>query len=138
MTLLDATPSVAATAVPTDRQSRPARASWLVRHLGERLSGGEDGKPRVFRDTAVENLSEFFQRFRRLNVRSNVQLDELVDRAERVIRGVGAEDLRNSGDLRQRVTAQLAAVQSKLDGLLVDKPRRKILRTAIAVTEGAA
>ena len=43
----------------------------LVAHLTERLSGvGEDGKPKVFRDSAVDNLAEFFDRFRALNVRS--------------------------------------------------------------------
>src|SRR4051812_43704940 len=33
----------------------------LVSHLCDRIGGaGEDGQPRVFRDTAVDNLSEFF------------------------------------------------------------------------------
>ena len=40
----------------------------LVSHLTERLAGGEDGQRRVFRDSAVTNLGEFFERFRDLNV----------------------------------------------------------------------
>ncbi len=103
----------------------------LVSHLCERIGGtGEDGGPRVFRDTAVDNLSDFFGRFRELNVRSNEQLDELVGRAQRAVRGVGAQDLRDSGELRQRVASQLAQVQSSLDGMLVERPRRRILRQA--------
>ncbi|MCA9073209.1 MAG: hypothetical protein KDA84_30005, partial [Planctomycetaceae bacterium] len=35
----------------------------LVSHLSERLTGQKDGKPKVFRDTAITNLVEFFQRF---------------------------------------------------------------------------
>jgi hypothetical protein len=112
--------------------------SKLVAHLNERLAGTDDGRPKVFRDTAVANLSEFFQRFRQLNVRSNDQLDELVDQAQNVIQGVIPEELRSSGDLRQRVAAQLSAVQAKLDGLLIDRPRRKILRSVTAAVEGAA
>jgi hypothetical protein len=101
----------------------------LVSHLCERIGGtGEDGQPRVFRDTAVDNLADFFGRFRELNVRSNEQLDELVGRAQRAVRGVGAQDLRDSGELRQRVASQLAQVQSSLDGMLVERPRRRILR----------
>jgi len=101
----------------------------LVSHLCDRIGGtGEDGSPRVFRDTAVDNLSDFFGRFRDLNVRSNEQLDELVERAQRAVRGVAAQDLRESGDLRQRVASQLAQVQSALDGMLVERPRRRILR----------
>jgi hypothetical protein len=104
--------------------------SKLVSHLTERLSGQEDGKPKIFRDSAIENLSEFFQRFRTLNVRSNEQLDELVANAQRVVRGVNPQTLRDDAPLRQRVAAQLAGVQSVLDGLLVDRPRRNILRRA--------
>jgi len=100
----------------------------LVEHLCERLTGEVDGKPKVFRDSAVENLSEFFARFRQLNVRSNQQLDELVERAQRVIRGIEPQQLRDSGSLRQQVAVQLSGVQSALDDLLVDRPRRAILR----------
>ncbi|MBX3452774.1 MAG: hypothetical protein KF777_24775 [Planctomycetaceae bacterium] len=100
----------------------------LVEHLTERLSGDVDGKPKVFRDSAVENLAEFFERFRQLNVGSNEQLDELVVRAQQVIRGVEPQQLRDSQSLRQQVSTQLSSVQSALDGLLVDRPRRNIQR----------
>ncbi len=101
----------------------------LVSHLTERLSGSDDGKPKVFRDSAVENLGEFFTRFRQLNVGNNAQLDELVAQAQRVIRGVEPQQLRDSNALRQNVATQLSAVQSVLDGLLVDRPRRNIIRS---------
>jgi hypothetical protein len=100
----------------------------LVSHLSERLSGTEDGKPKIFRDSAVENLTEFFERFRQLNVRSSQQLDELVDQAQAIVRGVQPQELRDSSSLRQHVATQLAGVQAVLDGLLVDRPRRNILR----------
>jgi hypothetical protein len=100
----------------------------LMSHLTDRLSGQEDGKPKIFRDSAVENLAEFFQRFRELNVRSNEQLDQLVGQAQRVIRGVGPQDLRDNAGLRQHVATEMSRVQSVLDGLLIDRPRRNILR----------
>jgi hypothetical protein len=102
--------------------------SGLVNHLTERLSGAEDGKPKVFRDSAVENLREFFERFRHLNVRSNEQLEELVGRAQQIVRGVEPQQLRDNQPLRQQLASQLSGVQSVLDGLLVDRPRRNILR----------
>jgi len=100
----------------------------LVEHLSERLNGESDGKAKVFRDTAVTNLTEFFERFRSLNVRSNEQLDDLVQRAQNVLHGVEPQLLRDSSSLRQRLVTQLASVQSSLDGLMVDRPRRNILR----------
>ena len=100
----------------------------LVEHLSERLNGQVDGRPKVFRDSAVENLSEFFERFRHLNIGSNEQLDQLVEQASRVVRGVEPQQLRDNGQLRQQVATQLSGVQSALDGLLVDRPRRNIIR----------
>ncbi len=105
-----------------------AELAKLLSHLTERLSGQDDGKPKIFRDSIVENLSEFFQRFRQLNVRSNEQLDRLVADAQQVIRGVAPQDLRDNSGLRQHVATEMSRVQSVLDGLLVDKPRRNILR----------
>jgi hypothetical protein len=103
--------------------------SKLVSHLSGRISGhGDDGKPKVFRDSAIGNLGEFFERFKSLNVRSNDQLDALVAQAQRAVSGVGANDLRSDGDLRQQVALELSRVQNALDGMLVDRPRRKIIR----------
>ena len=101
----------------------------LVAHLTGRISGvGEDGQPLVFRDSAVGNLTEFFERFRSLNVRSNDQLDALVAQAQRAVRGVEARDLREGEGLRRAVATQLNQVQASLDEMLVERPRRRILR----------
>lgn len=115
-------------AVRLAEEAFTAELAKLVSHLTERLSGSEDGRPRIFRDSAVENLSEFFNRFRALNVRSSEQLDQLVVDAQRIIRGVEPRDLRDNQQLRQHVATEMSRVQSVLDGLLVDRPRRNILR----------
>ena len=81
----------------------------------------------------MEKLSEFFSRFRSLNVRSSAELDEVVEQARRVVRGVEPQQLRDNATLRQQVAAQLSGVQATLDGLLVDRPRRRILRSGAVV-----
>jgi len=100
----------------------------LVSHLTERLAGQEDGKPKVFRDSAIGNLREFFTQFQSLNVRSNEQLDRLVEQCQRIVEGVEPQQLRDSGGLRQQIATQLAGVQASLDGMLIDQPRRRIIR----------
>jgi hypothetical protein len=100
----------------------------LVEHLSERLSGDADGRPKIFRDSAVTNLEEFFGRFAKLSVRSNPELDDLVARSRSILGGVEPQPLRESAGLRTRVANQLAGVQASLDQLLVDRPRRNILR----------
>ena len=115
-------------AVRLAEETFTAELAKLVSHLTERLSGQDDGKPKVFRDSMIENLTEFFGRFRQLNVRSNEQLDQLVADAQRIVRGVEPQALRNNQGLRQQVATEMSRVQSVLDGLLVDRPRRNILR----------
>jgi hypothetical protein len=100
----------------------------LVSHLCERLSAPSDGEKKVFRDTAVTNLVEFFDRFRQLNVHSSDQLDTLVDQAQNLVRGVEPQTLRANETLRQHVATHLSSVQAVLDGMLIDRPRRSLIR----------
>jgi hypothetical protein len=102
----------------------------LVSHLTERLGGGAEGERRVFRDSVVGNLTEFFSRFRDLNVRSNQDLDRLVERAQELVRGVTPQDLRDDAGLRRHVAAEMAVVQSQLESMTVERPRRRIVRAA--------
>jgi hypothetical protein len=113
-------------AVELAEQAFLAEFGKLVTHLTERLSG--DGERKVFRDSVIANLTEFFERFRQLNIRSNADLDALVERAQRIVRGVRPQELRDNDTLRQQVAGQFAAVQATLDGMLVDQPRRRIIR----------
>lgn len=100
----------------------------LVQHITQKLSGDENSKPKRFRGTAVTNLNDFFERFRTLNIGSNEELDQLVDRAQQIVRGVEPQQLRDSQSLRSQIATQLSSVQTNLDDLLVDRPRRNILR----------
>ena len=100
----------------------------LVTHLRERITGAADGKPKVFRDSAVENFQEFFTRFRTLNIGSNAELDQLVEQAQAILQAVEPTGLRDSSALRTQVAHDLESVQHTLDLLLEDRPRRNILR----------
>ena len=87
---------------PAGRAVVPRAVRRVITHLTERITGtNEDGTPKVFRDSVVDNLDEFFERFRSLNVRSNQQLDDLVAQAQRAVRNVGAQDLRDSEATRE-------------------------------------
>jgi hypothetical protein len=57
-------------------------------------------------------------------------LEELVALAQKAVRGVQAQELRDNSSLRQHIATRLSGVQSQLDQLMVDQPRRRILRPA--------
>ena len=102
--------------------------SKLVTRLADRLGGTEDGRPKVFRDTAVTNLTQFFHQFRELNIHSSEELDRLVDQASDLIQGVRPQQLRDNEFLREHVNSELSTVQASLDRMMLDRPRRSILR----------
>lgn len=115
-------------AVELAEQAFATELQKLVSHLAERLTGLHDGQPKVFRDSGVENLREFFQRFRQLNIRSNPELDALVEQAHQTISGIEPQQLRDSVRLRQMVANDFEQIQAAVGEMLVDRPRRNILR----------
>jgi hypothetical protein len=115
-------------AVELAEQAFATELQRLTAHLAERLTGLHDGQPKVFRDSAVENLRQFFERFRRLNIRSSPELDMLVEEAQQVITGIEPQQLRDSVRLRQMVARDFEQIQASVGEMLVDRPRRNILR----------
>ena len=116
-------------AVRLGEQAFISEFAELVSHLCERLSTDATGEKKVFRDTVVTNLGGFFDRFRHLNIHSSAQLDELVEQAQRLVRGVEPQALRTNDGLRQQIATQFSGVQARLDGMLVDRPSRTIIRS---------
>ena len=60
----------------------------------------------------------------------NAQLDALVDQVQQVVQGVQPQELRDNDGLRRHVAEQLTRVGATLEGMLVDKPRRRIIRSS--------
>lgn len=94
-------------AVQLAEQAFASEFARLLAHLTERLSNSEDGQRRIFRDSAIGNLTEFFQRFRHLNINSNAQLDALVEQAQRLVQGVEPQDLRDNDSLRRQIARNM-------------------------------
>lgn len=99
----------------------------LIKSLHERLTPGPDGAKKVFRDSTIKNLGDFFTKFKTLNIGSNEQLDNLVDQANDLIKGINPADLRDSALLRTEINKGLAEISGKLDPLVTNLPRRKII-----------
>jgi F0F1-type ATP synthase membrane subunit b/b' len=106
----------------------------MVSHLAEKLTDGPDGK-KVFRDSAITNLTEFFERFKNVSVRSNSQLDALVEQAKGLVAGVDVKELRGDDQLRATLATQMAAISQQIEENIVTAPKRKIGRIADMKTE---
>jgi hypothetical protein len=109
------------------RQALRLGLADLVDHMVGRLQGNGEGKPKVFRDTMVQNLTEFLDLFQARNVTDDDQLRQLVNRCKTVLDGVDANALRASDAIRIKVRDGMAQVQTVLDTMVVDRPARRIV-----------
>ena len=103
-----------------------ATLAELVSHLRDRLTPNSDGKPKILRESAVSNLTEFLKTFDLRNVTNDRELASLVSQCRQILSGIPSADaLRNLDYLRDRVQRDMSAVSAELDKLVQDKPSRK-------------
>lgn len=99
----------------------------MVNHLIERLTDSPDGERKVFRNAAIENFKEFYANFRNMNVRSNAQLENLIQQANDLVAGVDIKELRENKNIRQNLSQQMSEVKVALDSLITNAPRRRVM-----------
>ncbi len=108
-------------------QAFAAELAKMLDHAVERLSGAEDGTPKVFRNTVITNITEFFDRFTDLNPGSSRQLIQIVADAKRIVENVDPDELRKNRNLRSTISTKLAPVSAMLDGFMDAKASRNLI-----------
>jgi hypothetical protein len=98
----------------------------LVDHMVERLTPGDDGKPKTFKAGTVESLTDFLKNFDIRNLAEDAELQGVVGKASRLLDGVDAKLIRSEEGVRAAVAKGFSDIQSKLDGLVVERPKRAI------------
>jgi hypothetical protein len=124
-------------AVHLAEQAFVTQFAELIGHLCDKLTGtSEDGRPLVFRDSAVNNIHDFVNRFGELTIHSMPELDALVARAKDAISGHSPNQFRTDGAFRAKIVNDLRSVSVQIDGLMIERPRRRIIRPDV-VTQDA-
>jgi hypothetical protein len=104
----------------------------VLDHMVEMLGYNDMGEAKMFRIKAdgkcptVDNLREFFGKFRNLSLGSNEQLDELVNAAQAILGDTRPELLRDAPNVRDVVRQGMSAISARLDDCLVNRPKRLI------------
>jgi hypothetical protein len=98
----------------------------LVAHMAERLQPGPDGKPKVFRNTLVENFTRFLTLFDARNIADDTELQAVVSECKGLLTGVDAQTIRDNDGLRASLAASMQSVKASLDasGIVVKGSRR--------------
>jgi hypothetical protein len=95
-------------------------------NLVERLTPGEDGKPKVFRDTLIENVRQFCQVFDARNFLNDTELSDLVSKCKAVLQDPNAtpEKIRQYSSVRENTAKQFQAIQAELGAMIETRKAR--------------
>lgn len=124
-------------AVTLAEQAFVGEFEQLVSHLAERLTGtNDDGKPKAFKDSTITNLRDFFEKFSHMSIKSNDQLETLVGQAQALVSGIDPSSIRpESGEvtaaqqvLRDHIANNVGKIAEQLNGMMINKPRRRVIR----------
>lgn len=102
----------------------------IVRHISDRLTGKEDGKPKQIRSAMMDRLHEFLDSFGDRNLFQDGELASLVTKAREMVDGVSVEGLRADEGIRQRLGDEMISIRDAVDAAIEDLPRRKIRMAA--------
>lgn len=104
-------------------------ANDLLGHLLDKLQPADGDKKVIFKDTTVTNLLDFLENFKDRNLTQDGQLEEIVQQASELLKGVTPQDLRGKKGneaTRDNVRNGLAELKTKLDAIsTVDAPVRQ-------------
>lgn len=96
----------------------------LLSHAVDRLTPGEDGKPKIFRDSLIGNIQEFLDTFKSRNIMQDADLEALVEKARSVMVGADPEKIRKYSGVREAAKAQFEEIKTALDGMIETRKGR--------------
>lgn len=98
----------------------------LIGHLAERLTPGADGKKKQFAPTTITNITEWLDIFSKRNVCKDESLADLAGKAEKILKGVTVDSLKEDADIAATVRAQMDEINTALTGLVEEMDDRAL------------
>ena len=90
----------------------------LSKGIVEKLTPGPDGKPKIFRNSVLDGLSNFLSTFDMRNITDDAELTRVVSRLKGLTHGLEPEALRDFDVVRATVLDGVREATKELDGLV--------------------
>lgn len=93
-------------------------------HLVDKLTPGQDGKAKIFRDSLIENVQSFCACFDARNFLRDDTLAAIVAKARAVLDGVTADKVRKYESVKENTRQAFTAIKAELDKAIETMPGR--------------
>lgn len=113
-------------AVLAAEQEAAEKLSEMLGHLVDRLQPEADGSTKTLYSSALTNIRDCCQWFSSATLRTNEDLDNLVQEIEALSTSVSTKDLKRSKRNRDRFSERVAEFKTKIDSVVVKRPKRSI------------
>lgn len=90
----------------------------VTAEIARKLAPTSDGKPRVFKNTVLDDLTAFLSTFELRNIADDSELARVVGHLRQLTKGVDPQQLRDIDELREQVRKRMQAATSALDGMI--------------------
>jgi hypothetical protein len=85
----------------------------------------ENGKKKVLKEAALDNLVSFAERFKAISVSNDEDLDAMVLQVKALAGGVSAKDLKDDAGKKAEFAEAMAKIKDSMETLITTKPVRK-------------
>lgn len=98
----------------------------LTKHMTDRLTPDEDGKPKSIRSATIRKMNDWFSLFDARNLSSDEELAKMVARARNLVNGIDIESLKDSEDIRTGLASSFQELTEEIDRAVIDRPARRM------------
>jgi len=96
----------------------------MIEHISERFTSS--GKPKMFKNSTVDSFFDYFETFKNRNIFEDQDLSELVEKAQGILNGTSADQIRSDTDLKEKIRTDMTQIEVSMAELF-NRPRRKII-----------
>jgi hypothetical protein len=107
------------------------RMNEMVDFLLDKLQPNPDGSKKVFRNSAVENIAEFIDTFRKTNIGAGDKVTELIEKLESITGTTTAEVLRRSHSAAQNLSRHLEILRDEIKQTQLVEEEARIQRMGL-------
>ena len=110
----------------------------MIETLLGKLEPNEDGSKKIFRNTALTNIIDLVEQFKKTNIGSSHKMKQLVEQLQNITGNTTAEYLRNDRNEREEIKKNLATMKEAIQKMQLEDKEERYSRVGMRRIQTAA